>query len=105
MGILWGALAGFMSTLIQVGTPPYQIHILPQRLDKLGVASAPTVDVLALLSLVKICAPTAALDSYHDALLRPNWHQRLSHPPPIVSASGWCTKPDAEVLSVAYGDA
>ena len=24
-----------MSLLIQVGAPPYQIHILPQRLDKL----------------------------------------------------------------------
>ena len=35
MGVLWGALSGFMSTLIQVGAPPFQIHMLPQRLDKL----------------------------------------------------------------------
>ena len=34
-GMFWGSLAGFTSTIIQVGAPPYQIHILPQRLDKL----------------------------------------------------------------------
>ncbi|HUC50599.1 MAG TPA: sulfite exporter TauE/SafE family protein [Xanthobacteraceae bacterium] len=35
LGMLWGALSAFMSLLIQVGAPPFQIHILPQRLDKL----------------------------------------------------------------------
>ena len=34
-GVFWGSLAGFMSLLVNVGAPPYQIHILPQRLDKL----------------------------------------------------------------------
>ena len=34
-GMFWGSLAGFTSTIIQVGAPPYQVHILPQRLDKL----------------------------------------------------------------------
>ena len=35
VGVFWGSLAGFMSLLVKVGAPPYQIHILPQRLDKL----------------------------------------------------------------------
>jgi uncharacterized protein len=35
LGMLWGALSAFMSLLIQVGAPPFQMHILPQRLDKL----------------------------------------------------------------------
>src|SRR5262249_33866554 len=34
-GMFWGSLAGFTSTIIQVGAPPYQVYILPQRLDKL----------------------------------------------------------------------
>ncbi len=53
MGILWGTLAGFMSTLIQVGTPPYQIHVLPQRLDKLTLVGT-TVISFALMNLMKI---------------------------------------------------
>ena len=46
-GVFWGSLAGFMSLLINVGAPPYQIHILPQRLDKLTFVGT-TVHVLCL---------------------------------------------------------
>jgi uncharacterized membrane protein YfcA len=53
MGILWGALAGFMSLLIQVGAPPIQIHILPQRLDKLTLVGT-TVLFFAFSNWVKI---------------------------------------------------
>jgi uncharacterized protein len=34
-GVIWGSLSGFTSTLAQAGAPPFQIHMLPQRLDKL----------------------------------------------------------------------
>jgi uncharacterized membrane protein YfcA len=34
MGVFWGAMSGFTSTLMQVGGPPFQIHMLPQRLEK-----------------------------------------------------------------------
>src|SRR3954452_23969899 len=34
-GVRWGGLSGFTSTLAQAGAPPFQIHMLPQRLDKL----------------------------------------------------------------------
>jgi uncharacterized membrane protein YfcA len=67
MGILWGALAGFMSTLIQVGAPPYQIHVLPQRLDKLTLVGT-TVIFFALMNLMKI-APYFALDQFSPQTL------------------------------------
>jgi len=67
MGILWGTLAGFMSTLIQVGAPPYQIHVLPQRLDKLTLVGT-TVIFFALMNLMKI-APYFALDQFSSRTL------------------------------------
>jgi hypothetical protein len=55
-------LAGFMSTLIQVGTPPYQIHVLPQRLDKLTLVGT-TVMFFAFMNLIKI-VPYFALGQF-----------------------------------------
>jgi uncharacterized membrane protein YfcA len=43
LGVFWGSLAGFMSLLVNVGAPPYQIHILPQRLDKLTLVGTTTI--------------------------------------------------------------
>lgn len=34
-GVFWGAVSGFTSTLCQAGGPPYQVHVLPQRLAKM----------------------------------------------------------------------
>lgn len=34
-GVIWGALSGFTSTLCQAGGPPYQMHVLPQKLPKM----------------------------------------------------------------------
>lgn len=34
-GVFWGSLSGFTSTLVQAGSPPFQIFLLPQRLPKL----------------------------------------------------------------------
>ncbi len=62
MGILWGALSGFTSTLVQVGAPPLQIHILPQRLDKLTLVGT-TVIFFALMNLMKI-VPYFALGQF-----------------------------------------
>ena len=67
MGFLWGSLAGFMSTLIQVGTPPYQIHVLRQRLDKLTLVGT-TVIFFALMNLMKI-VPYFALDQFSPRTL------------------------------------
>jgi uncharacterized protein len=53
MGFLWGALSGFTSTLLQVGGPPFQIHMLPQRLDKFTLVGT-TVIFFAALNWMKV---------------------------------------------------
>ena len=53
LGMFWGALAGFMSLLVNVGAPPYQIHILPQRLDKLTLVGTTTI-FFAFMNEMKI---------------------------------------------------
>lgn len=53
LGVLWGSLAGFMSLLVNVGAPPYQIHILPQRLDKLTLVGTTTI-FFAFMNEMKI---------------------------------------------------
>jgi uncharacterized protein len=61
-GVFWGSLAGFTSTIIQVGGPPYQVHILPQRLDKLTLIGT-TIIFFALVNVMKI-APYFALGQF-----------------------------------------
>ena len=58
---------GFTSTIIQVGGPPYQAHILPQRLDKLTLIGT-TIIFFALVNLMKI-APYAALGQFSTRTL------------------------------------
>jgi uncharacterized membrane protein YfcA len=53
MGVLWGALSAFTSTLIQVGAPPFQIHMLPQRLDKFTLVGT-TVIFFTILNWMKV---------------------------------------------------
>jgi uncharacterized protein len=53
MGVLWGSLAGFMSLLVNVGAPPYQIHVLPQRLEKFTFVGT-TVLFFAFMNQMKI---------------------------------------------------
>ena len=62
LGLLWGAMSGFMSLLIQVGAPPFQIHILPQRLDKLTLVGT-TVIFFAVLNWMKVI-PYMALGQF-----------------------------------------
>ncbi len=62
MGLVWGALSGFTSTLVQVGSPPFQIHMLPQRLDKFTLVGT-TVIFFAILNLMKI-VPYFALGQF-----------------------------------------
>ena len=53
LGILWGALSGFTSTLVQVGSPPFQIHMLPQRLEKFTLVGT-TVIFFTILNWMKV---------------------------------------------------
>ena len=67
VGMLWGALAGFTSTIIQVGAPPYQVHILPQRLDKLTLIGT-TIIFFALVNVMKL-VPYLALGQFSPRTL------------------------------------
>jgi uncharacterized membrane protein YfcA len=66
-GMFWGALAGFTSTIIQVGAPPYQMYILPQRLDKLTLIGT-TIIFFALVNVMKI-VPYFALGQFSTRTL------------------------------------
>ena len=68
VGMFWGSLAGFTSTIIQVGAPPYQIHILPQRLDKLTLIGT-TIIFFALVNVMKL-VPYFALGQFSHAHAR-----------------------------------
>jgi len=52
-GVLWGGLAGFTSTLIQIGGPPYYAFVLPQRLPKMLYVGT-TVMFFAATNVMKI---------------------------------------------------
>jgi len=52
-GVFWGALAGFTSTIAQAGAPPFQVHMLPQKLDKLTLVGT-TLIFFMLVNWMKI---------------------------------------------------
>ncbi len=62
MGVLCGALSGFTSTLLQVGGPPFQIHMLPQRLEKFTLVGT-TVIFFTILNWMKV-VPYLALGQF-----------------------------------------
>ena len=52
-GGLWGALAGFTSFVSHSGAPPFQMYMLPQRLDRRLYAGT-AVMLFALINLIKV---------------------------------------------------
>jgi uncharacterized membrane protein YfcA len=54
-GIFFGTLGGFTTLLANAGGPAWQMHLLPQRLDKLSYAGTLTV-LFAVSNLVKVPA-------------------------------------------------
>jgi uncharacterized protein len=52
-GLFWGTLAGFTSFVSHAGGPPYQMYVLPQRLDKMVFAGTSTI-VFAIINLLKL---------------------------------------------------
>ena len=50
-GVLWGAVSGFTGTLANAGGPPFLIHLLPQRLEKLMFVGTMAVYFVALNSI------------------------------------------------------
>ena len=66
-GVFWGGAAGFTSTLAQAGAPPFQVHMLPQKLDKLTLVGTNAI-FFALVNWLKI-VPYFALGQFSTATL------------------------------------
>jgi uncharacterized membrane protein YfcA len=52
-GLFWGALSGFTSFVSHSGGPPYQVYVLPQRLDKMIFAGTTTI-LFAIVNAAKL---------------------------------------------------
>src|SRR4029077_20208403 len=61
-GVFWGAMAAFTSTIAQAGAPPYYVHILPQKLDKMTFVGT-TLIFFALINWMKL-VPFIALGQF-----------------------------------------
>jgi uncharacterized protein len=61
-GLFWGTISGFTSFLSQAGGPPYQVHVLPQRLPKLTLVGTTTL-YFAFVNALKI-GPYFALGQF-----------------------------------------
>lgn len=57
-GVFWGALSGITSTLAQAGAPPFQVFMLPQKLDKMTLVGT-TLIFFAALNWMKLVAYSA----------------------------------------------
>lgn len=64
-GSICGILSGFTSFISHAGSPPYQVYMLPQRLDKLTFIGTTTL-TFAIINLAKIW-PYATLLPYQKA--------------------------------------
>ena len=52
-GMFWGTLAGFTSFVSHSGGPPFQMYVLPQRLEKLAFAGTSTI-LFAIINWAKV---------------------------------------------------
>lgn len=52
-GLFWGVIAGFTSFVSHSGAPPYQVYVLPLRLDKASFAGTATI-AFAIINAVKL---------------------------------------------------
>jgi len=61
-GVFWGALSGFTSTIAQAGAPPFQVYMLPQKLDRFRLVGT-TVIFFGLVNWMKL-VPFFALGQF-----------------------------------------
>ncbi len=52
-GLFWGSLTGFTSFVAHAGGIPFQMYVLPQRLDKMTYAGTATI-AFAVINLLKL---------------------------------------------------
>ncbi len=64
-GIFWGSISGFTSMLCQAGGPPFQVYVMPQRLDKLTFVGT-TAIFFASVNVIKVL-PYFALGQFSTA--------------------------------------
>jgi uncharacterized membrane protein YfcA len=64
-GVFWGGVSGFTSMLCQAGGPPFQVYVMPQRLEKLTFVGTMTI-FFAALNLIKVI-PYFALGQFSPA--------------------------------------
>jgi len=67
-GTFWGALAGFTSFVSHAGAPPYQVFVLPLRLEKTVFAGTTTI-LFAYVNAIKL-VPYWALGQLSGANLK-----------------------------------
>jgi uncharacterized membrane protein YfcA len=63
-GVFWGAMSGFTSMLAQAGAPPFQVHMLPQKLHKLTLVGTNMI-FFALVNWMKVL-PFFALGQFSN---------------------------------------
>ncbi len=61
-GVVWGGVSGFTSFMTQGGGPPFQVHVLPQRLPKMTLVGTTTM-FFTVVNLLKI-GPYFMLDQF-----------------------------------------
>lgn len=64
-GMFWGCLSGFTSMLCQAGGPPFQVYVLPQRLEKLTFVGTMAI-FFAAINVMKV-VPYLALSQFSTA--------------------------------------
>ena len=52
-GSFWGVIAGFTSFVSHAGAPPFQMYVLPQKLDKMTYSGTSTI-LFAYLNFIKL---------------------------------------------------
>ena len=67
-GLFWGTIAGFTSFVSHTGGPPYQVYVLPLRLDKAVFAGTTTI-LFAYVNAIKLI-PYYALGQLNLANLK-----------------------------------
>jgi uncharacterized protein len=67
-GLFWGTIAGFTSFVSHTGGPPYQVYVLPQKLDKAVFAGTTTI-LFAYVNAIKLI-PYYALGQLNVANLK-----------------------------------
>ncbi len=67
-GLFWGTVTGFTSFVSHTGGPPYQMYVLPQKLEKMVFAGTSTI-AFAIINMVKV-VPYWALGQFNPGNLK-----------------------------------